>query len=269
MKKFAKILAIVLALAAIFACVFGFAACNKKSDYQKIKESGKIVVGYTDYAPMNYTDANGTLVGFDTELAQKVGQKLGLQVQFQLISWDAKFTELNSGTIDCIWNGFTVTDERKDSCDFSSIYLKNKQVAVIRTADDTIYTNKDAFNGKNGIAEAGSYGEEVAKGITDEAKVTGIDTQMAALQNVLAGTADFAVVDYTLANANCGQRSFSTLKICTNVTFADEDYAVGFRKGSDITVKVNEALAASYVDGTVSALATKYELTNLVVEISK
>ena len=162
----------------------------------------------------------------------------------------------------------TVTDERKASCDFSKTYLKNEQVAVIRTADAGTYTSKDAFSGKKAAVEAGSYGADCAKTLTSTDKIIGDDAQMTALNEVVAGTADFAVVDYTLAQANCGQAGYASLQICTNVSFDIEYYAVGFRKGSDITEKVNGALVALYTEGKIATLAQKYGLTNLVVPIA-
>ena len=175
--------------------------------------------------------------------------------------------ELNSKNIDCIWNGFTITDERKESCDFSKPYLTNEQVAVIRTADAGTYTSKAAFSGKKGAAEAESYGADCAEDLTAKDKITGVDTQMAALQNVKTNMVDFAVVDYTLANANCGHGDYSDLMICNNVSFPLEYYAVGYRKGSDLISKIDAALVELYADGTITTIATKYNLQHGLVEI--
>lgn len=269
MKKGAKIISIVLALVLIVAVVSSLVACNKKntSDWDTVKGKGALICGITYYAPMNYFDGD-ELVGFDTELANAVGEKLGIKIKFQLISWDDKFIELNSKYIDCIWNGFTVTEDRKENCDFSKTYLKNEQVAVIKTADAGTYTSKDAFSGKKAAVEAGSYGATCAETLTSKDKINTPDSQMAALNEVLAGTSDFAVVDYTLAQSNCGQGSFAALQICTNVSFDIEYYAIGFRKGSDITEKINGALATLYTEGKIATLAQKYGLTNLVVPIA-
>ena len=121
-------------------------------------EKPTIVVGYTNYEPMNYEDENGELVGFDTDLAKAVFGNLGYEVMFQLIDWSARYTDLNSGVIDCIWNGFTcnAADDdgvmRTDKVDFSYNYMENRQVIVVKKGSG-IAAAAD-LKGKQGAAEA-------------------------------------------------------------------------------------------------------------------
>ncbi len=258
MKKVAKVLCIVLALVLLVAAVGSLAACNNK-------KNGTLTLGVTYYDPMCYYNDAGELVGFDVELAKAVADKLNMNLKFQEISWDAKFVELNSGSIDCIWNGFSISEVRKNECDFSKAYLGNKQVAVIRTADDAQYVNKASFAGKAGVAESGSYGEDCAKTLTTS--YTGVASQMSAITEVASNTAAFAVVDFTLANQNCGQGSFASLKITDAAIFEREYYGVGFKKGSAMTSKVSAALLELYEDGTIATLAAKYGLSDLVVPV--
>ena len=269
MKKVAKVLSIVLALVLLVAVVASLSACNKNtSDWDNVKAKGYLTCGITLYSPMNYIGDDDELTGFDTELAQAVGEKLGIPVRFQIISWDDKFIELNSKYIDCIWNGFTIKDDRKESCDFTKPYLTNSQVAVIKSANASQYTSKDSFSGKKAAAEGGSTGYDYAKELTTEDKITKSDTQMAALTEVLSGNVDYAIVDYTLAKANCGSGSYAALQISEACPPEVEYFAVGFRKGSDITDKVNAALVEVYNSGKITQLAQKYGFnTDLVIPI--
>ena len=262
MKKVAKVLSIVLVLVLLVAAIASLTACNKgKSDWENVKAKGYLTCGITLYSPMNYIGDDDELTGFETELAKATGEKLGIPVKFQIISWEDKFIELNSKYIDCIWNGFSIKEERKESCDFSKPYLKNSQVAVIKSANASQYTNVDSFAGKKASAESGSTGYDYAKELTKdetEATLTKSPSQMSALTDVLSGNSDFAVVDYTLAKQNCGTGSYAALQICTAAPAANEFFAVGFRKGSDITDKVNAVLAELYQSGYIATLAQKY-----------
>ncbi len=231
--------------------------------------SGTITVGYTIYEPMNYENENGELVGFDTELAQKVFTNLGYdEVLFQLIDWGAKYTDLASGSIDCIWNGFTcnVADDdgimRADKVDFSYNYMENRQVIVAK-ADAGIAAAAD-LAGKTAGVETGSAGEGYAKEFED-VMVTGFDYQTTALMEVKAGTVDFAVLDAQLAKSYVGKGDYTNLVIVDDLSSDVEYYAIGFEKGSELTAYVNAQLEALAADGTIAALADKYGVANTAI----
>lgn len=257
MKKFiAMLLAIVL-------CLTCFAACGAET-----KEK-TAVVGYTIYEPMNYKDADGKLVGFDTELAEAVFAKLGYKVIFQEIDWEAKYTDLNSGAIDCVWNGFTCNTADKDGIaraekvDFSYKYMENRQVVVVKK-DSAIKAAAD-LNGKTGAAEAGSAGESYAQSF-EGTDIKGFGVQTECLREVKAGTRDFAVVDAQLAKSYCGNGDYADLVILEGVESEVEYYAIGFKKGSALTAEVNKALEELAADGTIAQLADKYpKVKNSVV----
>lgn len=178
-----------------------------ESDLAYIKANGKMVIGYTVYAPMNYTDDKGEFVGFDTEFAKAVCAKLGVEPEFIEIDWDTKEIELNAKSIDCIWNGFTMTEEREENLDFSVPYILNKQVVVIRKADADKYKDTASLKDARLVAEVSSAGETA---IADDenlsqANYTAVTKQTDALLEVKANTADAAVLDYTLANAMVGK----------------------------------------------------------------
>ena len=236
------------------------AAETAASDLDYIKEKGKMVIGYTVYEPMNYTDADGNFTGFDTELATAVCEKLGVEPEFVEINWDTKVVELDAKSIDCIWNGMTLTDDIMANTATTKAYAKNAQVVVVK--DGTEYTSTADLVGKTVVAEAGSAGESA---IADDASLSQADyisksVQTDCLMEVAAGTADAAVLDLTLANAMIGEGTdYADLKIVDELNA--EEYGVAFRKGSDAAAAVDEAFDALKADGTLSALAEKYELT--------
>lgn len=259
MKKFiALLLAVVL-------CLSCFAACGNT------KEEKTAVVGYTIYAPMNYKDDAGNLIGFDTELAKAVFEKMGYKVIFQEIKWESKYTDVNAGTIDCIWNGFTCNSKdddgvaRTEKVDFSYNYMKNLQVVVVKKGS-SIKTAADLV-GKMGAAEAGSAGESYAKSFENvkEEDIKGFGVQTECLREVKAGTREFAVLDEQLAKSYCGKGDYADLEIVEGLSSDLEYYAIGFKKGSALTAKVNEQLEALAKDGTLLKLAEKYNLANSVI----
>ena len=215
---------------------------------------------------MSYTNKDGEMTGFDTDFANAVAEHLGLEAKFQVITWSKNFIELNAGSIDCIWNGFTVTEDRKENCDFSYSYMNNSQCIVVAASKVGDYTTAESFVGKNGVAEASSAGETYAKSLVGATgSVSGASSQTAALTDLASGTTDFAVIDVLMANKMVGNGDFTGLAKVTAVAPESEEYAIGFRKGSDFTAKVNEAIKALAADGTLMKIAEKYHLDNSLV----
>ena len=231
-----------------------------ESDLAYIQEKGKMTIGYTVYAPMNYTDENGEFVGFDTELATAVCEQLGVEPEFVEINWDTKIVELDAKSIDCIWNGMTLTDDIMSNTACTEAYAKNAQVIVMKA--DAGYTSTADLVGKTVVAEAGSAGESTIQGdeTLSQADYISKSVQTDCLMEVAAGTADAAVLDLTLASAMIGEGTdYADLAIVDELNA--EEYGVAFRKGSDAAAAVNDAFAALKADGTMQALADKYGLT--------
>ena len=230
------------------------------SDLDYIKGKGKMVIGYTVYEPMNYTDADGNFTGFDTELATAVCAKLGVEPEFVEINWgDTKVVELDAKSIDCIWNGMTLTEDIMANTATTKAYAKNAQVVVVK--ESTAYTSTADLAGKTVVAEAGSAGEAAIQGDENLAKADYVSksVQTDCLMEVAAGTADAAVLDLTLANAMIGEGTdYASLKIVDELNA--EEYGVAFRKGSDAAAAVDAAFDELKADGTMQALAEKYEL---------
>ena len=230
------------------------------SDLDYIKGKGKMTIGYTVYEPMNYTDADGNFTGFDTELATAVCEKLGVEPEFVEINWDTKIVELDAKSIDCIWNGMTLTDDIQANTACTKAYAKNAQVVVVK--EGTEYSSTADLVGKTVLAEAGSAGESA---IQDDENLSQADyvsksVQTDCLMEVAAGTADAAVLDLTLANAMIGEGTdYASLKIVDELNA--EEYGVAFRKGSDAAAAADAAFDELKADGTMQALADKYSLT--------
>ena len=243
------------------ASASGSAAASETaaSDLDYIKEKGKMVIGYTVYEPMNYTDADGNFTGFDTELATAVCEKLGIEPEFVEINWDTKVVELDAKSIDCIWNGMTLTDDIMANTATTKAYAKNAQVVVVK--DGTDYSSTADLVGKTVVAEAGSAGEAAIEGDENLAQADYVSksVQTDCLMEVAAGTADAAVLDLTLANAMIGEGTdYASLKIVDELNA--EEYGVAFRKGSDAAAAVDAAFDELKADGTMQALADKYDL---------
>ena len=249
-----------VASSAASAAASSATASDAASDLDYIKEKGSMVIGYTVYEPMNYTDADGNFTGFDTELATAMCEKLGVEPEFVEINWDTKVVELDAKSIDCIWNGMTLTDDIMANTATTRAYAKNAQVVVIK--DGTDYTSTADLADKTVVAEAGSAGEAAIQGDENLAKADYISksVQTDCLMEVAAGTADAAVLDLTLANAMIGEGTdYASLKIVDELNA--EEYGVAFRKGSDAAAAVDAAFDELKADGTMQALAEKYELT--------
>lgn len=292
MKK--KTLAIIVAILAVVLC-FTLAACGDKTnvddslndganvsdnidasdentsdadeiedatdDFAYIKEKGKMIVGMTVYAPMNYyeDEAKTVLTGFDTEFALAVGEKLGVEIEFfEIADWDSKFIELRTKNIDCVWNGMTITDEALKNSSVSVPYVKNAQVVVMKADKLAEYPDAESMKNLVFVVEQGSAGKDAAEAAGFN--YTEVKYQSDALLEVKSGAADACVIDITMANNMTGEGT-SYAELGHSLELSTEEYGISFRKGSDVTAKVNEAIAELKADGTLQALADKYELT--------
>ena len=258
MKKFLMILLVaVLGISAIF----GLVACNDPeepaSDLQAVKDADKLVVGVTVYEPMDYLDEDNEWTGFDAELAKMFADSLGVNCQLVIINWSEKVAELNSKQIDLIWNGMTASDELGKEIDFSVSYAKNAQVAVVKN-DSTITAAQVATSSI--AVENGSAGMTVAQTDLQAANITPVTAQIDALNEVKAGTSQVAIVDITMAQNIVGKGEYANLKIVEGASYGDEIFAVGLRTGSDLKAELDAFLKAKYADGTITALAEKYNV---------
>jgi polar amino acid transport system substrate-binding protein len=255
-----KMIAMVLATLSILCCFAGCTSPDPDTDLAYIQEKGKLIVGITEYAPMDYKDDNGNWIGFDAEFARLFAQELGVEVEFYIIAdWDKKFMELDTKQIDVVWNGMTITDEATSNSSVSDPYVINAQVVVMKSDVAGNYTTTDSLKGLTIAVERGSAGEKAANAIGG-VTVVPLGDQGAALMEVKAGTADACVIDITMAYAMTGEGT-NYADLAPGISLTEEFYGVSFRKGSDLTAMLNDFMAKLKADGTLQNLAEKYNLT--------
>ena len=239
----------------------GSGQADAESDLAYVQGKGTLVVGMTDFAPMDYRDADGNWIGFDADMASAFAESLGVQVEFQEITWDYKVMELNAKSIDCVWNGMTLNDEVKAAMDTGNAYCLNAQVLVVPADKAADFENLTSLEGLNVAVESGSAGEDAAEALG--ASTTAVAKQADALMEVSAGTADAAVIDLLMAGAMIGEgTNYANLTYTVNLNTAQglesEEYGVGFRKGSDLVAAWNDFWSAAIADGSVLETGTTY-----------
>ena len=234
-----------------------------ESDMAYVVEKGTLVVGITDFAPMDYKDENGEWIGFDADMAKAFAESLGVAVEFVEIDWDNKILELDGKTIDCVWNGMTLTDEVKSAMECSNAYCNNAQVVIVPAEKADEYQTVESLESLAFAVEAGSAGEaEVAALGLD---YTSVKAQSDALMEVAAGTSDAAVIDSLMAAAMVGEGT-GYADLTYTVGLNSEEYGVGFRKGSDLAAALNDFFAESYADGSMMECAGTYGVDAAIVE---
>ena len=276
-----KILSMILALTMIFAlCACGQSAAPAAteapaaadtaapaeaadSDLAYVQGKGTLIVGITDFEPMDYKNDAGEWIGFDADMAKAFAQSLGVEAEFIEIDWDNKILELNNKSIDCVWNGMTLTPEVLNSMGCSEAYCNNAQVVVVKADVADQYQTVESLSDLAFAVEAGSAGEEAVKALGIEP--TAVQTQASALMEVKAGTADACVIDLLMAGAMIGEGT-SYPDLTYTVELTSEEYGVGFRTGSELAEKLNEFFAVSYADGTMQQIAETYGIQAAIVE---
>ena len=236
---------------------------TSESDMAYVQEKGTLVIGITDFAPMDYKDENGEWIGFDADMAKAFGESLGVSVEFVEIVWDNKIMELDGKTIDCVWNGMTLVPEVTSSMDCSNAYCNNAQIVIIPADVADQYQDTDSLLALTFAVEAGSAGEEQAKELGLE--YTAVESQANALMEVAAGTSDAAIIDSLMAAAMVGEGT-SYADLTYTVSLNSEEYGVGFRKGSDLAAALNDFFAKSYADGSMTKCAENYGVQAALIE---
>ncbi len=236
---------------------------SDESDLEYVKGKGTLVVGITDFEPMDYKGDGDEWIGFDADMAKAFAESIGVEAEFVEIDWDGKIMELDGKTIDCVWNGMTLTDEVTSSMECSNAYCNNAQVVVVPSDVADKYQDTDSLSDLSFAVEAGSAGEKAVEGL--ELNYTSVKAQADALMEVAAGTSDAAVIDSLMAAAMVGEGTgYADLTYTCGLN--DEEYGVGFRKGSDLAKALNDFFAASYKDGSMMECAEKYGVQAAIIE---
>ena len=233
------------------------------SDMAYVKDKGTLIVGITNFEPMDYQDADGNWIGFDADMAKAFAESIGVTAEFVEIDWDNKVMELDGKTIDCVWNGMTLVDEVTSSMSCSNAYCNNAQVVIVPSDQADLYQDVDSLKELNFAVEAGSAGEAQAK--ANNFSYTPVQQQSSALMEVAAGTADAAIIDSLMAAAMVGDGT-GYANLTYTIGLNNEEYGVGFRKGSDLAASLNDFFAASYADGSLTRCAETYGVQAAVIE---
>lgn len=281
MKKF---LALLLALCMIFA----LAACGEaesepseapaseapaseapagespaaESDLAYVQDKGTLIVGITEFEPMDYQDESGEWIGFDADLAKAFAESLGVDVVFQVIDWDNKVMELDGKAIDVVWNGMTLTDEVLSAMECSNAYCNNAQVVILPAADAESYPDAASMADLQFAVESGSAGEDMA--IENGFNYTPVVDQATAVLEVSSGTCQAAIIDSLMAAAMVGEGT-SYADLTYTISLNSEEYGVGFRKGSDMCEALNEFFVSAWADGTIQELADTYGVSAALI----
>lgn len=235
---------------------------TEKTDMEYVKEKGTLVVGITEFEPMDYQNADGEWIGFDADMAKAFADSLGVTAEFQIIDWDNKVMELDGKTIDVVWNGMTLTDEVKSAMECSNAYCNNAQVVIVPADKAADYQDAESVKGLSFAVEAGSAGKAEVEALG--ASFTEVSDQATALLEVSSGTADAAAIDSLMAAAMVGEGT-SYADLTYTVGLNSEEYGVGFRKGSDLANALNEFFKTSYADGTMLEIAENYGVQAAVI----
>lgn len=236
---------------------------DTESDMQYVKDKGTLVVGITDFEPMDYKDDSGEWIGFDADMAKAFAESLGVTAEFVEIDWDNKVLELDGKSIDCVWNGMTLTDEVTSSMECTNAYLNNAQVVVVPKDVADKYQDKDSLKDLSFAVEAGSAGEAQVSDLGVE--YTSVSSQADALMEVAAGTSDAAVIDSLMAAAMIGEGT-GYADLTYTVSLNSEEYGVGFRQGSDLAAALNDFFKASMEDGSMAKCAETYKVQAALIE---
>ena len=252
-------------MAAVLMLATGLIGCGSKTDSDKayVQDKGKLIVGVTIFEPMDYQDANGAWLGFDADMAKAFAESLGVEAEFVVIDWDSKAMELQNRSIDCVWNGMTLTDGVKAAMECSQPYCNNQQVVIVPADKAEQYKTVEACKTLRFAVEAGSAGKDMAEanGFT----FTEVDDQAKALMEVKAGTSDAAIIDSLMAAAMVGGTT-AYPDLTYTVGLNSEEYGVGFRKGSDLAAALNDFFAAAKADGSMKATAEKYGVQAALID---
>ena len=234
-----------------------------ESDMAYVQEKGTLVVGITDFAPMDYKDENGEWIGFDADMAKAFAESLGVEAEFVEIDWDNKILELDGKTIDCVWNGMTLTEDVLSAMECSNAYCNNAQVVIVPADVADQYQDEESLADLTFAVEASSAGEEQVQALG--LNYTPVTAQSDALMEVAAGTSDAAVIDSLMAAAMVGEGT-GYEDLTYTIGLNSEEYGVGFRKGSDLAAALNEFFASSYADGTMESVAETYGVQAALIE---
>lgn len=249
----------IFSLAAVFTLLAACSSSDSAKKEEKETEAEPLVIGIDDkFAPMGFRDEKNEIVGFDIDYAKAAAEKMGVEVKFQPIDWKTKESELASGRIDLIWNGYTITDERKEKVLFTKPYLKNAQV-VVTLAESKITKLADLEGKVVGLQSLSSASDALsANPIKDKIKtITEFSDNVMALTDLKSGRLDAVVIDEVVIKYYMAKED-ETFKVLDE-SLAPEEYGIGVKKGNEeLLEKLQKALDELNEDGTAAEISTQW-----------
>lgn len=225
---------------------------------KKVQDAGKLVLGLdATFKPMGYTDENDKIVGFDIDLAEEVCKRIGVKLETYNVNWDTKEQDLNAGTIDCIWNGLSVSDERKKQMLMSEPYMNNSMVFMVKK--DSGVKSKDDLKGKKIAVQNGSTAQEILKDsdIGKESTMTELATNAEGMQQLDLKMVDAVFLDSVVANYEITSTGKDYEVLADGLS--EEQYAVGFKLGAnELCKKVEDTLKEMKKDGKIEEISKKW-----------
>ncbi len=258
-----KILSLTLAALMLLSMSVFALADEEESDLAYVQDKGTLVVGITEFEPMDYQDEDGNWIGFDADMAAAFAESLGVDVEFVEIDWDNKVLELEAKTIDVVWNGMTLTDEVTEAMECSNAYCNNAQTVILPADKAGDYETAEDMADLVFAVEAGSAGEAEVEALGYETEP--VQSQAMALLEVSAGSSDAAVIDLLMAAAMVGEGT-GYEDLVNTINLNSEEYGVGFRKGSDLAAALNDFFAAALEDGTMQEIAETYGVQAALID---
>ncbi|MEG0378247.1 MAG: amino acid ABC transporter substrate-binding protein [Eubacterium sp.] len=258
MRKKSMITLLFVALMAV-ALLAGCSSSGDKNTTSSANDDKTFVVGLDDsFPPMGFRDKENNIVGFDIDLATEAAKRMDMTVKLQVINWDTKELELDNGNIDAIWNGLSVTPERKEAMLMTKPYLKNDQVIVVKK-DSPIKAKAD-LAGKNVGLQKGSSAYDAFKADAINTQVAGMNEypeNVSALQDLGIGRIDAVIVDSVVARYYISSENADY--VILGESLSPEEYAVAVKKGNtDLQGKIQKALDDMVADGTAAEISKKW-----------
>ena len=262
----------ITALALTSAMVLSLAACggsssdtkksdssksSSKSDIEYVQDKGTLVVGITDFEPMDYKNDKDEWIGFDADMAKAFAKSLGVDAEFVEIDWDNKVMELDGKTIDCVWNGLSINEERQEKMNLSEPYMKNAMVFVVK--GDSTVAKMDDLKGKKISVQNGSSAQTILENsaIKDDITISPIATNVEALQQLELGVVDAVFLDEVVADYEIKNSGKDYKKLAEGLE--EEQYAIAFRKNDQaLRDAVQKTLSEMKADGKLGDISTKW-----------
>ncbi len=249
----------IIMIASLIVFMTGCTEESESNSLEVVLENGYLTLGLDDtFAPLGFRDEDGEIVGFDIDLAYAVAEEMGVELRIQPIEWDSKVLELNANNIDMIWNGLTITEERKSNINFSDPYLSNRQIVLVKSGVNV--TSVDDLSGLNVGVQIDSSGESALNGnsvVDSVSEIVRFNNFTEALLDLDSGRIDAIVIDEIMARYVVSKGTYDV--VVTDVSLGSESYGIGFRIGDDeLRDEIDRILLVLQESGKATEISEKW-----------